>query len=394
MTQVQAQAENRVLIVAPVGADAHNLVSILTAAHLPAAACPTLAAIAAEIENGCSVILLTEEAFNQSRYDELAAALNRQPPWSDLPIVLIVTGGQTAHASAEAVRLIGKRGNLTLVERPLRRTTLLSTLHGAVRARARQYEIRDLLRERDDLLASLEQRVLERTAELEELNSELEAFSYSVSHDLRAPLRAIAMYAKILNEEFGDALPKEGRDYTTRIAKNAMKMDLLMQDVLRLSRITRGDMPRVPVDLDEVLADLMAQYPELEAAKRHIAIRHPLGWVLGNAASLTQCFSNLLQNAIKFVPAGQSPHVRVYAERIGDASRVTVQDNGPGIDPSQHDRIFGMFERLSGSEVPGTGVGLAIVKKAVTRMGGRVGVDSALGEGARFWIELAAADAR
>ena len=92
--------------------------------------------------------------------------------------------------------------------------------------------------------------------------------------------------------------------------------------------------------------------------------------MLGNAASLTQCFSNLLQNAIKFVPAGQSPHVRVYAERMGEASRVTVQDNGPGIDPSQHDRIFGMFERLSGSEIPGTGVGLAIVKKAVTRMGG------------------------
>ncbi|WP_438480413.1 sensor histidine kinase [Oleiharenicola lentus] len=393
MTSSPPVSEDRILIVAPLGADAGNLVAILGEAKLNAAACPDLSALAVEIERGCSVILLTEEAFNRSRYETLSSALNAQPPWSEIPIVMIVTGGQLAHASGEAIRLMGPRSNLTLVERPLRRATLLSTIQVAARARSRQYQIRDLLRERDELLASLEQRVEERTAKLNELNSELEAFSYSVSHDLRAPLRAIAMYAKILVQEFSTVLPEEGNGYVARIAKNALKMDNLMQDVLHLSRITRGEMTMNSIDLDELMADVLVQYPDLESARSQIEIRQPLGRVLGNVASLTQCLSNLLQNALKFVPAERAPRVQVYSETNGGRVRLFVQDNGPGIDPAQHARIFGMFERLSGSEIPGTGVGLAIVKKAITRMGGTVGVESELGQGACFWIELSAAPA-
>jgi signal transduction histidine kinase len=263
----------------------------------------------------------------------------------------------------------------------------------ARRARARQYEIRDLLGERDELLASLEKRVAQRTEKLNELNSELEAFTYSVSHDLRAPLRAISLYGKILCDEFGPALTEEGSGYAARIVKNAIKMDQLLQDVLHLSRITRGEMPMVAIDLDELLGEIIAQYPDLEAARAQIEIHAPLGRLMGNSASLTQCLSNLLQNAIKFVPAGRVARVIVRSEPIGDKLRLYVEDNGLGIDHSQHMRIFGIFERLNGAEIPGTGVGLAIVKKAITRMGGSVGVESALGEGARFWIELPVAPA-
>src|SRR4029079_16736122 len=126
------------------------------------------------------------------------------------------------------------RGNITLVERPLRATTLLSTLHAALRARERQYEVSNLLRERDELLATLEQRLADRTAKLQRLNRELEAFSYSVSHDLRAPLRALAGYARILSEDYAGAIPAEARQYAERIAKNAEKMDRLTRDVLAL----------------------------------------------------------------------------------------------------------------------------------------------------------------
>lgn len=391
MTTNGVSRGDRILFVAPTGADARNLHAILRAAGLEAAACPNVSAVALEIQHGCGAILLTEEALNYSRPHDLAAALEREPPWSDIPLVFIITGGHSPTAAAEAIRLLGPRANITMVERPLRRETLLTTLQAALRARRRQYEVQHLLRERDELLASLEQRVAERTAKLEELNGELEAFSYSVSHDLRAPLRALQTYARVLCDEFKATLPEEGRRYAERIARNAEKMDQLTQDVLTLSRITRGETPLTPIALDHFIAEVVDQYPDLAAVHHHIEICAPLGSVLGHGPSLTQCFSNLLQNAVKFIPEGRTPRVRVYSQIAERTVRVYVEDNGIGIDPAHHKRIFGIFERASGSNVAGTGIGLAIAKKAVERMGGAIGVDSSAGAGARFWVELARA---
>jgi signal transduction histidine kinase len=380
--------DERILVVAPTGADARNLSSVLKRAGLTVAVCPNVSAVALEIKQGCGGILLTEEALHYSRYHDLSAELDNQPPWSDIPIVLIVTGGSSPAACAEAVRLIGPRSNIAMIERPLRTATLLSTLDAALRARRRQYQVKSLLQERDELLATLEQRVAERTAQLEELNGELEAFSYSVSHDLRAPLRSLETYAKILCEEFTDSLSEEGRHYAERIAKNAEKMDRLTRDVLTLSRLSRGDMPMVTLDLDVVLSDVIDQYPDLAAAHRHIEIRSPLGHVYGHGPSLTQCFSNLLQNALKFSRDGGGPRIVVWSESHDNRMRIWVEDNGVGIDPAHHKRIFGIFERASSANVPGTGIGLAIAKKAVERMRGSIGVNSELGVGSRFWIEL------
>jgi signal transduction histidine kinase len=378
----------RIVIVAPTGADAFNLNVVLTNAGLQAAACPHIGAAVQELERGCGVILLTEEALNDVRHHELAAALQRQPPWSDVPVILIVSAGNPPGASAEAVRMLGPRSNITMIERPLRSATLLSTLHAALRARVRQYEVRSLLDERDELLGSLERRVAERTAKLEALNIELEAFSYSVSHDLRAPLRALEGYSRILCDDYGQAMPDEARHYAERIAKNAEKMDRLTRDVLALSRLTRTDMRMEALDLDLIVADVIDQYPDLTAAVGQIEHRAPLGMIWGHAPSLTQCFSNLLQNALKFVPAGRTPRIVVSSERVGDRVRVSVEDNGIGIDPAHHERIFGIFERASSATVPGTGIGLAIAKKAVERMDGKIGVESSPGVGSRFWIEL------
>jgi DNA-binding NtrC family response regulator len=157
----------RIILVAPTGADAHNLASVLSKAGVSSTACPNLSAAAIELELGCGALVLTEDALNFSGHHELVAALDRQPAWSDVPVVLIVTGSRTPGAVAEAVRLIGSRGNIALVERPLHAATLVSTVQAALRARRRQYEVKTLLRERDELLASLEQRVAERTAKLE-----------------------------------------------------------------------------------------------------------------------------------------------------------------------------------------------------------------------------------
>jgi signal transduction histidine kinase len=383
--------DERILISAPSGADAHNLSLVLGEANILTGACPDIAAVAAEIPRGCGAILLTEEALYHAPRDGLMTALSNQAPWSDIPLMLIVSSGRVHAAGADVERTLGARANVTLIERPVRAASLLSSIHAALRARRRQYEVWDLLRQRDELLANLERRVAERTAKLEEMNAESEAFSYSVSHDLRAPLRAIESYARILCEEYTDFLPEDGQLYASRIAKSAHKMDRLTRDILTLARLSRCEVPLEPLDLDHVLQEVIDQYPDLTAAAGHIKITYPLGRVMGHAASLMQCLSNLLQNALKFIPTGRTPQLRVFSEARGQRLRLWVQDNGIGIDPLFHQRIFGMFERASPADVPGTGIGLAIAKKATERMGGSIGVDSPSGEGARFWIELAVA---
>ncbi len=394
MSAGPANVDLRVLVVAPLGADAGNIAAALAKEGIGAAVCPNLSAVAIELAQGCGAILLTEEALNYERYGDLARTLNAQPRWSAIPVVLIVSGGRTPSFHAAAAEAIGVRSNVSLVERPVRTATLLSAIRSALHGRQQQYEVRDLLAERDELLASLERKVEERTAKLRELNAELEAFSYSVSHDLRAPLRAMENFARILWEEHAANLSPEGRHFAQRIMKNAEKMDRLMIDVLTISRITRSELNLVPIDLDALLDEVLDQYPNLALAHRHIVIARPLGTAIADHSSLVQCFSNLLENALKFVPKDRVPQVKVYSEAIGENLRVFVSDNGVGIDPNAHSRIFGMFERAGPMDVPGTGIGLAIVKKAIDRMGGKVGIQSEVGAGARFWIELPGAKVR
>lgn len=388
MSSPYTQAELRVLIVAPTGGDAANVAAVLARAGLASAICPNLSAVALELADGCGAILLTEEAVNYERYRDLSRALAAEPKWSAIPVVLLVSGGKTANSHEEAARALGVRGSLLIVERPVRTATLLSTLRSALTSRQQQYEVRDLLREREQLLASLEQKVEERTARLREANAELEAFSYSVSHDLRAPLRSMESYARILYEEHAQNLNEEGRYYAQRIMKNASKMDRLMIDVLTMARISRSDLSLAPIDVETLVEEVIDQYPDLAAVHKQIHFERPLGRVIADHSSLVQCFSNLLQNAFKFVPESRTPEVRVSAVFEPTFVTLSVTDNGIGIDPALHQRIFGMFERASPAHVPGTGIGLAIVKKAVDRMGGTVGVDSHPDQGARFWLRL------
>jgi signal transduction histidine kinase len=385
--------DERILIVAPIGADAANLSSVLKAANMTPAACHNLAGLVAELGRGCGTAVLTEEALNDSGHIELSRWLTNQDPWSDVPIILIMDGGTRPMAEVEAARLIGSRANVTIIDRPLRRTTLLSATKSALKARRRQYEVRNLLAERDQLLSTLEQRVSERTATLRQLNTELESFSYSVSHDLRSPLRALRSYAEILCHDFKEGLPEEARHYLDRIARSVERMDRLTQDVLSLSRLSKSDIVLDVHDLGPFLAELIDEYPALSAVKDKLELRSPLGEVVAHGPSLAQCFSNLLHNAVKFVPADRVPRIRVYSKTYADRRVVYVEDNGIGIDPRHHSRIFGIFERVGPVDVAGTGIGLAIAKKAVERMGGTIGVDSSPGDGARFWVDLQAAPA-
>jgi PAS domain S-box-containing protein len=256
----------------------------------------------------------------------------------------------------------------------------------------RQKEAETALRRAQAELAryagDLEGKVRERTAKLQETAAELEAFSYSLSHDMRAPLRAIQSFTEIVLSDFGDKIP-EGVGYLQKIINAAARLDRLIQDVLAFARVSRQDIAVGPIDVDKLVREIVHERPELHDPRAQVAVESPLLPVIGHDASLTQCLTNLLDNAVKFVAAGTKPKVRVFTKTHGDRVRVCVQDNGIGIDAVGQRRLFGMFERLATAQsYQGTGVGLAIVRKAAERMNGRVGVESTPGQGSTFWVEV------
>jgi len=237
--------------------------------------------------------------------------------------------------------------------------------------------------------SSLESRVAERTAQLQTTISELEAFSYSLSHDMRAPLRAMEGYTQLLQNMLADKLGPKEVDFFGRIMASAERLDNLIQDVLQYSRVARAPLELKEVDLEKIVNQVISDYPSLQAPEAEILIAKPLTRVMGHEAFLTQCISNLLSNAVKFVAPGVKPKVTVYTRPYGGEMRLFVEDNGVGIAAENQKQIFGIFQRLHPhTAYPGTGIGLAIVQKAVQRMGGQVGVESTVGKGSTFWLQL------
>jgi signal transduction histidine kinase len=235
----------------------------------------------------------------------------------------------------------------------------------------------------------LERKVEERTARLRETIAELQAFSYTVSHDLRAPLRAMQSYAEALKEDFGEKMDQGAMTYLTRIELAGYRLDRLIQDVLTYSRISQGTLQLRPVSLGKLVREIIEQYPNLSAAQEAIRLEGELPRVMAEESPATQCISNLLGNALKFIPKDRTPSVRIHAEQCGDFVRLWISDNGIGIAAADMERIFKMFERVGGDvEYEGTGIGLAIVRKAMERMGGAAGVESKLGEGSNFWLDF------
>lgn len=248
---------------------------------------------------------------------------------------------------------------------------------------------------------TLEQRVQERTQALEEANHELEAFSYSVAHDLRAPLRAIQGFAQVLEEDYSDILDDLGKEYIHRMAVSAEHLDVLIADLLAYSQLGRSEVHLQRVSLAVVLEGILSSLePILSDKQAKITIAPDLPVVYAQRSVLKQVFSNLIDNALKFVAMDVQPQVQIWAEPkpLGDRNdksqpqqvRIWVTDNGIGIANKHQERIFNAFERLHGVEAyPGTGIGLAIVKRGIERLGGRVGVISGPNQGSQFWLDLA-----
>lgn len=244
-----------------------------------------------------------------------------------------------------------------------------------------------------DYTTNLENMVRQRTTSLQEVIAQLEEFSYSVSHDLRAPLRAMQGYATAVIEDWGAHLDSAGKSHLERIIRNASRMDRLIQDILMYSRLSRQEIPLRPVPLGRIVREIIQQRPEMTARGAQINVGQLLDTVLCHEASLAQAIFNLLSNAVKFVPPGIEPRTRLWSERRNGHVRLWVEDNGIGIKPEHQGRLFGVFERIHpDSKYEGTGIGLAIVRKAVERMNGKVGMESDGVNGSKFWIELPAAE--
>jgi PAS domain S-box-containing protein len=235
----------------------------------------------------------------------------------------------------------------------------------------------------------LEALVEERTKDLRASNDQLEAFVYSIAHDLRGPLRTITGYSQIVDEEYSAALPEDARRLLRRIQSSSEFLDKLLLDLLAFGRAGRTQMELETVDVAKAWEAAVFQCStEIDRRDARIEVRGDLPKVKAHGATLGQCFANLLGNGLKFSRPEVPPHIVLRSELRDDHVRLWIEDNGIGIPPEQHERVFRVFERLNGAKYPGTGIGLSIVRKGMERMGGKVGIESEVGQGTRVWLEL------
>jgi signal transduction histidine kinase len=242
----------------------------------------------------------------------------------------------------------------------------------------------------DQLNAELENRIEIRTAELNAKSRELETFAYSVAHDLKAPLRGIDGYSRLLLQEYTASLDDEGRGFLQTIQDSTDEMNQLIDDLLAYSRLERRELTTDRIELGPIVNSLVDE-------KRREAAQHPVDFVidvngatvLADASGLAQSLRNYLDNAIKFTRKVKEPRIEVGSKERAESCVLWVRDNGIGFDMKHHDQIFDIFQRLNvTADYPGTGIGLAIVRKAMERMGGKAWAESEPGHGATFYLEI------
>jgi len=364
--------EERVLVFMPTGRDASLICSTLESSDITAEACADSNQLKEEIARGAGAVLLTEEALQNGTLEQLVESFNRQPIWSDIPVVLFASSGQQAGTLLETV---GTRFNATIVERPIRITMLVSAVRGVLRARERQYQTRDLLNQ------------------LEQADQQKDLFLATLSHELRTPLNSMLGWIKILRGETGKQVDiKYGLDV---IERNAKAQSELISDILFVSQVITGKVAlnTETVDLTSIVqAAIDTVHPSVEAKKIQLktSFDSAANQIKGDSDRLQQVFLNLLSNAIKFTP--ENGRIDVKINRSGSNIEVEVSDTGQGIKSEFLPFVFERFRQADNSytrQVGGLGLGLAIVRHLVEMHGGTVGVESK-GEnmGATFKITL------
>jgi signal transduction histidine kinase/ActR/RegA family two-component response regulator len=372
-------ADRRVLVLAPTAKDASITEALLAKASISVELCPTFDDVIDQLPDGAAAILIPEEAVAAEHNGRLSALLAEQPPWSDLPVLVLTHPGANSAESGAAVRTLG---NVTLLERPVQVTTLLSAVQTALRARERQYQIREHLTERA------------RTEEsLRRADQRKDEFLATLGHELRNPLSPLLTGLQLMKMT-GVQDPVLVR-VTAAMERQVSHLVRLVDDLLEVSRITRGviDLQRERIDLATVLRSAIdTSRPAVEAAGHELTVDIPAEplTVLGDAVRLTQVFANLLTNAAKYTNTGG--HIWLICRRQGLQAHVSVRDNGIGIPPAHLSSVFDMFmqvDRASRRSQGGLGIGLTLVRSLVAMHGGRVEARSGgAGTGSEFVVEL------
>lgn len=377
-------ASERVLVHAPFGRDGSLIQEVLNRAAIDACVCRTMLELESNVREGAGVVIIGDEALRTKGIETLADALRNQPSWSDLPLLIMTNAGEEMQGSLR-LNLLEPLGNVSLLERPLRKATLISSVRSALRARQRQYQIRDYIyrREQD------EQVIRESEASLRRANSELEEFAYVASHDIQEPLRMINSYTQLLLRRHVSNDNAQAREYADIVRSGVRRVERLIQDLLSYSQMiqdgqTTAEAADLNGSLSEALAVMKQRIEELGATIHHDRLPN----VRGDEQQLAHVFQNLLSNALKYRRREEPVVVRITSASRGDEWVIAVEDNGIGFDNEYAEKIFGLFKRLHRDEYPGTGLGLAICKRIVQRYGGSMWADSKLGVGSRFFFAL------
>jgi signal transduction histidine kinase len=364
--------EMRVLVLAPIGRDAALLAATLTALEIETAISKNAATLLRMLDEGAGSAIIAEEALTPDLSHGLSAWLNAQPPWSDMPFIVLTFGGRPTRESHCRAQQLQALGNFTLIERPARPETVQSSVRAALRARMRQYEVRS------------------RQEALVQANADLEQFAYSASHDLKEPIRSISIYSDLLARSYGTLLDEGGREFLALIKSGTKRMDALLGDLLSYAHAS--SISEDAVEPVQAVRPLEAALESLAGAIRESDAQISVGEmpvVRMRESHLSQIFQNLIGNAIKYRKENEQPVIQVSARRADGRWTFSVADNGIGVPPAYKETIFGIFKRLhTNSEYSGTGMGLAICQRIVERYGGRIWVESELEHGSTFFFTI------
>jgi signal transduction histidine kinase len=365
--------EERILILAPRGRDASLIAGTLAEDGIAAAICPDAAALVGLLEEGAAGAIVAEEALTQEGVNHIAHFLASQPPWSDLPFVVLTSSGRANPATVKKAQELAVLGNITFLERPARPDTVRTSMRAALRARLRQYEMR------------------RRQETLTRVNADLEQFAYSASHDLQEPIRNVAIYSDMLSMRYGGVLDDSGIEFLSNVKAAAVRMQTMVADLLSYTQA--ASITEEAPEPGEAEAALMAALANLNAAINRSGgsiTYDPLPAVRVREVHLQQIFQNLIGNAIKY-RRDESLRIHVSAERKDGYWLFSVKDNGIGIAEEYQEQIFGLFKRLhTNRKYPGTGIGLAICQRIAERYRGRIWAESELGKGSVFFFTVPA----
>jgi signal transduction histidine kinase len=366
----RSDLEVRVLVLAPTGRDALLLSRTLASANVQAKICSHSCELLEMLGHGAAAAMVAEEALSPNTVNGLGKWLASQPLWSGMPVIVLTS---KRHVNAATIQTLG---NVTCLERPMRPETVVAAVRTALSVRMRQYESRS------------------REETLIRLNGDLEQFAYAAAHDLQEPLRNVSLSVEMAKAQMQGKLDSDTEALLNSAMQNARQMAAMVRDLLAYSRVLHDDEESWPItNCCEVLA-ATAENLAVEIRASSAQITHDeLSLVKMDRTHLLQIFQNLIGNALKYRGLVEPPQIHIGSAARKKFWELSVRDNGIGIKPEFHQRVFGIFKRLREKEVDGTGIGLALCKRIVEHYGGEIWIESSAGkQGATFVFTVPAAE--